>query len=281
FEESRRRVADLRVRLQEAESDREKYESQMDQISTAREYDALEKEIRDASDREQQFRRDLQREEKDLEEQRTRLEREETMIKTEEEELEQERAKIDSETADRKEMLIELGRSEDETIPGLDEELLFKFERIIKSKEGEGIVPIRNGVCTGCQLIVPYIFVNDVSQCHQILFCPYCSKIVFHTDDDADLEETGFSESDEESLLDLVDDEFDGDLFEEAELTDLSDEDELTPEEAAEYAGDDDVEETEESSDDDEDDLLDDESESEGDDDAETEDDFEEEEIDD
>src|SRR6056297_3467480 len=61
FEESRRRVADLRVRLQEAESDREKYESQMDQISTAREYDALEKEIRDASEREQQFRRDLQR----------------------------------------------------------------------------------------------------------------------------------------------------------------------------------------------------------------------------
>ncbi|MFP4153515.1 MAG: nucleic acid-binding protein, partial [Alkalispirochaeta sp.] len=90
FDEARRRVADLRVRLQEAEADREKYESQMDQISTAREYDALEKEIRDASEREQQHRRDLQREEKELEEQRTRLEREEAMIKTEEEELEQE-----------------------------------------------------------------------------------------------------------------------------------------------------------------------------------------------
>jgi uncharacterized protein len=270
FEEARRRVADLRVRLQEAESDREKYESQMDQITTAREYDALEKEIRDASEREQQHRRDLQREEKELEEQRVRLEREEAMIKTEEEELEQERAKIDSETAERKATLKELAKSETETVPGLDEDLLFKFERIIKSKEGEGIVAIRNGVCTGCQMILPNQFVNDVRKGDHILFCPYCSKIVFFTEDDADLEDSGFSASDEESLADLIDDDFDEDLFDEEEMTDLTDEDELTPEEEAEYddddtvdddeAGDDDVEDDEEDGvlEDEDDSLLDD-----------------------
>jgi len=240
YEEARRRVADLRVRLQEAEADREKYESQMDQITTAREYDALEKEIRDASDREQQHRRDLQREEKELEEQRIRLEREEAMIKSEEEELDQERAKIDSETADRKDTLKELTKGENETVPGLDEDLLFKFERIIRSKEGEGIVAVRNGVCTGCQMILPNQFVNDVRKSEEILFCPYCSKIVFYTDDDTDLDDTGFSASDEESLADLVDDDFDENLFDEEELTGLTDEDELTPEEEAEYEDDDD-----------------------------------------
>jgi predicted nucleic acid-binding Zn-ribbon protein len=263
YEEARRRVADLRVRLQEAEADREKYESQMDQISTAREYDALEKEIRDASEREQQYRRDLQREEKDLEEQRTRLEREETMIKTEETELEEERAKIDSETAERTATLQQLANEEQTTIPGLDEDLLFKFERIIKSKEGEGIVPIKNGVCTGCQMILPNQFVNDVREGKQILFCPYCSKIVFHTDDDEDAEDIGFSASDEESLADLVDDDFDEDLFDESELTDLTDEDELTPEEAEEYGEDDDSDDDEED-DDDEDDVLEDDDEEEG-----------------
>lgn len=245
YEEARRRVADLRVRLQEAESDREKYESQMDQITTAREYDALEKEIRDASEREQQYRRDLQREEKELEEQRVRLEREEAMIKTEEEELENERAKIDSDTAERKSTLKELAKNEEETIPGLDEDLLFKFERIIKSKEGEGIVAIKNGVCTGCQMILPNQFVNDVRRGESILFCPYCSKIVFYTEDDADLEDTGFTASDEESLADLVDDDFDEDLFDEEELTGLTDEDELTPEEEEEYDDSDDEDEDE------------------------------------
>jgi uncharacterized protein len=218
YEETRRRVADLRVRLQEAEADREKYESQMDQITTAREYDALEKGIRDASEREQQMRRDLQREDKDLQEQRQRLEREETMIKTEEEELSEERAKIDSETAERKAVLEELEERERATVPGLDEELLFKFERIIRSKAGEGIVPIKNGVCTGCQMILPNQFVNDVHLGEDILFCPYCSKIVFYPEDHDGEEPIGFSESDEEGLLDLVDDDFDDDLFEEDDL---------------------------------------------------------------
>ena len=254
YEEARRRVADLRVRLQEAEADREKYESQMDQIRTAREYDALEKEIRDASEREQQYRRDLQREEKDLDEQRTRLEREETMIKTEETELEEERAKIDSETSERDATLKQLTNKEKTTTPGLDEDLLFKFERIIKCKEGEGIVPIKNGVCTGCQMILPNQFVNDIREGKQILFCPYCSKIVFHTDDDEGAEDVGFSASDEESLTDLIDDDFDEDLFDESELTGLTDEDELSPEEVEEYGDDDDS--NDDDDDDDDDDVL-------------------------
>ncbi len=261
FEETRKKVAELRIRLQESESDREKYEGQMDQITTAREYDALEKEIRDASEREQQFRRDLQREEKDLEEQRQRLEREEGMIKTEEEELEQERAKIDSETSQRKSTLVDLKKQENETTPNLDEELLFKFERIIKSKQGEGIVPVRNGVCTGCQMILPSQFVNDVRAGEDILFCPYCSKVVFYTDDASDANEMGFSESDEEGLADLVDDDFDEDLFDEEELIGFSDEDELTPEETAELeddeadASDDEDEEEEDMLDDEDDDI--------------------------
>ena len=257
YEETRKRVAELRVRLQEAEADREKYESQMDQITTAREYDALEKEIRDASEREQQFRRELQREEKDLEDQRLRLEREEAMISSQEEELEEERAKIDSETSEREARLGELEEREQNTIPGLDEELLFKFERIIRSKEGEGIVPIRNGVCTGCQMILPNQFVNDVRSADEILFCPYCSKVVFYTESEDDADEVGFSDSDEEGLLDLVDDDFDEDLFEEEALIGLTDEDEITPEEQAEIEGDDGDDSDDES--DDDDGLLDDE----------------------
>lgn len=251
YDETRRRVADLRVRLQEAEADREKYESQMDQITTAREYDALEKEIREASERETQHRRDLQREEKDLEEQRQRLEREESMIKAQEEELETERAKIDSETAARRARLEELGKEETDTVPGLDEDLMFKFERIVRSKEGEGIVPIRSGVCTGCQMILPHQFVNDVKSGEKILFCPYCSKIVFHTDEGDEDATIGFSDSDEEGLADLVDDDF-NDLFDEEELVGFTDEDVVDPDEEGDTFVSDDDDESEETSDDDE-----------------------------
>jgi uncharacterized protein len=251
YEETRHNVANLRVRLQEAEDAREKYESQMDQITTAREYDALEKEIRDATDREQGYRRDLQKEEKDLQEQRLRIEREEQMIKTEEEELAVEREKIDSETTARRNTLTELESQEKKIVPGLDEELIFKFERIIRSKAGEGIVAIKNGVCTGCQMILPNQFVNDVHLGEDILFCPYCSKIVFFSDELSNEDETGFSDSDEEGLSDLVDDDFDDDLFEDDDLVGYDSEEEIADEEEPEE--DEDEEE--------EDDLLDDEDE--------------------
>lgn len=223
YESSRKRVAELRVRLQEAEADREKYESQMDQITTAREYDALDREIRDASEREQQYRRDLAREERELEEQRARLEREEAMIKTEEQELEDERKQIDSASKNKNDELEQLSTQEQATVPGLDESLLFKFERIIRNTGGQGIVPIRSGVCTGCQMILPNQFVNDVRDAHNVLFCPYCSRIVFYLDDGDDAFDTGFSESDEEGLADLVGDDFDSDLLDDEDLIDMDD----------------------------------------------------------
>ncbi len=286
YEETRRKVADTRVRLQEAEADREKYESQMDQITTAREYDALEKEIRDASDREQEYRKELQRYEKELEDQKIRLEREESMIHSEEEELQQERDKIDSETKEKTGLLKELEHSEGETIPGMDGDLLFKFERIIRSKSGEGIVAIRGGVCTGCQMILPNQFVNDVRSGSDILFCPYCSKIVFFSDETDNAPETGFADSDEEGLADLVDDDFDEDLFESYELEGFDDED--TPddeEDVDEDIGEDSLDDDDSDDDDDVEDvddgdeeLIDDDDDIDGDDDFE---DGEEEELDD
>lgn len=259
YDETRRHVAEIRIRLQEAEADREKYESQMDQITTAREYDALEKEIRDASEREQQYRRDLQREEKEFEDQKVRLEREEAMIKAQETELDEERARIDSDTEDRRAKLRDLEEQEAGIVPGLDEELMFKFERIIRSKAGEGIVPIKNGVCTGCQMILPNQFVNDVRAGGSILFCPYCSKIVFYTDSDEDLDDAGFSESDEEGLADLVDDDFDDEIFEDETLLGLDDEigGAIVDENGLDDDDDDEDDEDEESAEDEEDELID------------------------
>lgn len=214
YEAVRRRVTDLRLRLEEAEREREGYERQMDLIKTQREYEALDKEIREAGEREQELRKELQREEKNYQEMSHSLEREEAMIQQQEADLREEQNKIKSETEARQGQLRQLEAEENKLVPDLDPELLFKFERIIRSKEGEGIVSLRKGVCTGCQMILPSQFVNEVREGSAIQFCPYCSKIVFYIGD----EELPTPENDSEGLVDLVDqfadydeDEFDDD----------------------------------------------------------------------
>ncbi len=207
YENTKDRIKVLKHDMGEAERQREEFEKRMDVISTQREYEALEKEIKDATEKEQKLRRDIQREERALEDMLNNLQREEQMISQQEEELKVEQQKNDVEKHSKEEILKELAVQEEEITPGMNEEILFKFERIIKNKSGLGIVPIKKGICTGCHMILPGQFVNDVRKGEDILFCPYCSRILFHGSDDADVASDEVLTAQEVGgLADLVDD---------------------------------------------------------------------------
>lgn len=180
YESTQQRLKDYKHQMGEAERLREDSEGKMDHISTQREYEALEKEITDASDKEQSIRKEIQKEEKNLEELKETLEREEKLISLQEDELKEESQRIDQESSHKKEELESLIENEEKAlVPDIDEDIVFKFERIIKNKEGLGIVPIRKGVCSGCNMILPTQFVNDVRTEKDVLFCPYCSRILY------------------------------------------------------------------------------------------------------
>ncbi|HOV63953.1 MAG TPA: C4-type zinc ribbon domain-containing protein [Spirochaetia bacterium] len=207
--EADERLKKIRGRLEEAQMKREGFEKQMDLIKTQREYEALDKEIKDSTEKEQQLRKELLKEEKDLEELRVSLSRDEELIAQQEEELTQEQEKIKAESAGKRELLEKLTEQEKEIIPGLDEDIIFKFERIIKSKSGIGIVPVKGSVCTGCHMVLPSQFENEVRAGDKILFCPYCSRILYY--EEADTPPLFFNNEDAGGLSDLVDfeDEYD------------------------------------------------------------------------
>ena len=204
YNRTREHIGELRQRAIDAERERERYEGQMDAIRTQREYEALDKEINDANLREAEVRRELQREESRLDEMTVALEQEEQRIAKQDQEVAEEQQRIDTEIAERKMMLEELVAEEASITPGLDEEMLFKFERIIRNKEGLGIVALRAGVCTGCQMILPPFFANRVRIGEEIMFCPNCSRIVFYGGDDefqSDPFDVSTAEFDDEDLM--------------------------------------------------------------------------------
>ena len=173
-----------RFRVDEAETGREQSEKQMDLIKTQREYEALDKEIKDATVREQDLRKEMQDEDKLLEEMLGDLEREQDLIQKQEEEVKTEQSRIKHETKERTKVLQKLEKEESKIIPGLDEEILFKFERIIRSKSGVGIVPTVENICTGCHMILTPQFVNDVREGTDIRFCPFCSRILYFQEEE-------------------------------------------------------------------------------------------------
>ncbi len=208
YENTKEKIKTLKHEMGEAERQREEFEKRMDVISTQREYEALEKEIKDATEKEQKLRRDIQREERALEDMLNNLQREEQMISQQEEELKVEQEKNDAEKHSKEELLKRLEDEEAEVVPGMDEEILFKFERIIRNKSGLGIVPVMGGICNGCHMILPKQFVNDVRAGEDILFCPYCSRILFYQESEGSEVDTSsaYMTAEVGGLSDLVDD---------------------------------------------------------------------------
>lgn len=211
--------AEHRNLLAEAERSRENAEKKMELINTQREYEALDKEISDSADREQQYRKELLQLERSLVELKEQIKQTKDSIAQQEDELKERRASIESEIAGKKQLVEELVEQEQALIPDIDPEVLFKFERIIRNKMGKGIVAIKGGVCTGCHMILPVQFANSVRMGEEIVFCPYCSRILFYEEADQDGEDF-FNNEDAGSLADLDDlddEEFEDELDDEEE----------------------------------------------------------------
>jgi predicted nucleic acid-binding Zn-ribbon protein len=204
FQTSETMVRDFRQQLTEAENAREAAEKQMDAVSTQREYEALNKEIRDATERDHLIRKDLQREERSLAEIEESLRRDESMIQLQESEISEKSAKIKSEKELKIAEIEELKTSEGKASGGIDKDVLFKFERIIRSKHGLGIVPVKGYVCTGCYMILPAQFVNEVRSGNRIIFCPYCSRVLYYQETEEQTEQL-FADIESGSLSDLED----------------------------------------------------------------------------
>ncbi len=206
YEEVKEVVENLKKDLSAAEASREKGEKDMDNITSHREYEALDKQISEATEKEAGIRKELLREEKKLAELNESLKADEAMIEAQESDLNSSKSALSDQIQEYKDQLENLKKQEEEITPGLNQEIVYKFQRIIQ-RNSEGIVAVKNGVCTGCQMILPGQFANEVRDGEKILFCPYCSRILFYQEVNED-EAEDFSALDETGSLADFDDEF-------------------------------------------------------------------------
>ena len=220
YDETQEKVTQLKAQLEEAVKSREEGEKGVANSTTHREYEALEKQISEAKLLEEQVRKDLQKEEKELAELNEKLKNSEELIKFQESELNSSRDSLNKELSSYDDKLAKLKVEEDKVTKNINDiysseenaelkaqEILFKFQRIIQ-RNSEGIVSVRNGLCSGCHMILPANFANEVREGEDINFCPYCSRILYYEEVAEDQQEDYFDMGAAGSLAGL-DEEFD------------------------------------------------------------------------
>lgn len=202
----RQTIGALKAELFETEQKREHAEKGMDSITTQREYDALDREIQDATKKEAELRKEILKNEANHKRLDEEIKNEEALIKQQEQDIEERKAMIEKEIADKKNELAELAEGEQRIAPDLDSDTLFKFDRIIKNKQGIGIVPVQGNVCMGCHMILSAQFAIEVREGKNIMYCPYCSRILYYQESGQDSAENMiFDDMDMGSLADLDD----------------------------------------------------------------------------
>ena len=222
YEEVKGTIVRLREELDGAVVSRESGERSMDGITTHREYEALDKQITEAREKEMSVRTELSREEKRLEDLYENLKIDEETIASLDSELKAKREFLEGQVVEFKGQLDGLKEKEAAIVPDLDQEIVYKFQRIIK-RNSEGIVAVERGVCMGCHMMLPAQFANEVRDGEKVLFCPYCSRILFHQESEEGEEESYIPSDDTGSLVD-DDDELDEEMMDEAEEDEVSDE---------------------------------------------------------
>ena len=268
YDTTQEKVSQLKAQLDETVKSREEGEKGVANSTTHREYEALEKQITEAKVLEDQLRKDLQKEEKELAELNERLKNTEELIKFQEKELNSSRDSLNNELNSYNEKLAKLKKEEDKVTKNINDiyskeenaelkaqEILFKFQRIIQ-RNSEGIVAVRNGVCTGCHMILPANFANEVREGEEINFCPYCSRILYYEEVSEDQAEDFLNMGIAGSLAGLDEDfkDEDPDLIEEEESEESEYEDDDENEYSEDSEDDDDESDDEDSEDSDEED---------------------------
>lgn len=179
-------VKSLQVKRKEREGDLQakedavkKFQSQMYQVKTNKEYSAFQEEIARAKADGSLIEEDIIKmfdqidgENKKIAEEKNYLTKEEAVFAEEKKLLNEEvgRIKVD----------LEGLKSQRAVLAGkVDATLLPKYERIVSSKGGLAVVSVANDSCQGCFRIMPPQVINEIQMKNALIFCENCARILY------------------------------------------------------------------------------------------------------
>lgn len=63
--------------------------------------------------------------------------------------------------------------------PNIDLKLLTQYEKLLKSREGLAMAPVKNNACGGCHLGLPPQVVNEIQMHEKLIICESCARILY------------------------------------------------------------------------------------------------------
>lgn len=172
------RQRELEILIEEAKVKSHKYEEQLYQVKTNREYDAITLEMETVN-------KQLSAATAEFKSVKEEIQRLEEKIKEIELEVEKLESELEENTIELQEKLSET--SEEENLLKQEREIIIskskpeiikRYELVRKARSGQGIAKIEGNVCGGCYSYIPPQKIVEVKKMKEIFTCEFCGRIL-------------------------------------------------------------------------------------------------------
>ncbi len=173
---------DCEMNLQDKEKDIKKYQVQLLQVKTNKEYMSLQKEIEGLRADSSVLEDDILELMEKADKVKVEIGQERQGLVAKEKEMSQETAKIDREIKQIEEKTSSLEKERGALAANVEQGLLSQYERILKAKDGLALVPVVGESCGGCHRVFPPQVINEVQIQDKIVTCDFCARLLYWPD---------------------------------------------------------------------------------------------------
>ncbi len=172
------RIKELEKLLNEAIEKLKKYNDQLYQVKTNKEYDAITNEIETVQEDQQNHEQEQSSIEIQVDENLSSVTEIEAEIAKVKEELSENRKDLDERLAETADEETKLNKRRAKILKNVSKHVLNTYETIRSAREGKGIAFVMNGNCGGCFSYIPPQKVVEVRKMKKMFECEACGRIL-------------------------------------------------------------------------------------------------------
>lgn len=165
--------------LESKEGTIKKYQSQLYQVKTNKEYTALQEEIGRVKADNSLIEEDIIKIFDQVDIENKKITKEKEILKQKEADLGVEKKKLNDEAERVKKELEGLQAQRGTLAAKVDKNILHKYERVLKNKDGLAVVPVINDSCQGCFRVMPPQVINEIKMKKDLITCENCTRILY------------------------------------------------------------------------------------------------------
>jgi len=168
--------------LQQKEDQIRKLQGQLYTLKTNKEYSTMLLEIEGIKADNSLIEEDIIKFMDEIELAKKRIIEEKELFKTEESAALKEKEAIYLKAKKIDARLLELNEKRNGITPNIGKQVILRYEKILKNKDGLAIVHIEDGSCGGCHMNLPPQVVSDAKLREDIIICGSCLRILYIED---------------------------------------------------------------------------------------------------